>query len=385
MIFFALSVEDRFACNDRSISVHSYNKSQTAYEAEGLLGSPEKDIRGANIGKVIGAEVNSTQAALDRGLCTLGAPIAKRISMSFITLAVCQLAFTTDALHLCLLGGWVSMLGFRRPLMALLRDSYHVVDQNKFNSASPRLVKLTRAVATELTLLAVLMPLACFDLGAQLHEYIYCADASLNMGAICRAKIPERTMWALWKSCKSKGSYTQLASASQSILRRCDLIGEDELAGAVLPAPSRPLAYHFDFLEVFAGAALITSVVAGYGFSCGQPVDLSLSEEFSLEWVHVISWITFMLANNRLRGVMLSPPCTSFSIMRRPRLRSPATPYGFDLGNRQTMLGNVLACRAFQMFRVAYMNGCAAIIENPFSSYAVPAWLGSSQKASRYK
>lgn len=95
-----------------------------------------------------------------RKLVTLSAPPSKWISLSTITLQVSQLNYTTDALHLCLIGAWVSALGYRRPLLSLLDRSFHLVDQNAFDANHPRMIRLPRSVACELCLVATLMPLA---------------------------------------------------------------------------------------------------------------------------------------------------------------------------------------------------------------------------------
>ena len=87
----------------------------------------------------------------------------KRVPLSFMTLYLCNMAFTTGALHLCLLGAWVSVLTFRRPLMSILSKKYHLVDQFSIDQNDPKLVALPRGVATELVLLAALMPLASYS------------------------------------------------------------------------------------------------------------------------------------------------------------------------------------------------------------------------------
>ena len=122
--------------------------------------------------------VNSGEDATNRNLVTLSAPPCKRLSLSAITLQVSQLTHTTDSLHLCLLGAWVSALGYRRPLLSLLDRSFHLVDQNAFDANHPRMVKLPRAVACELCLVATLMPLAVTELSAPYHTEVFCSDAS---------------------------------------------------------------------------------------------------------------------------------------------------------------------------------------------------------------
>eukprot|EP00435_Cladocopium_sp_Y103_P033529 s567_g8.t1 len=81
--YFAASVEDVGTANEDSAAAACYSASQEAYNAAQLLGSPAKDERGGNEGKLIGAFVNSSTAALSRGLCTVGAPAEKRIGLSF--------------------------------------------------------------------------------------------------------------------------------------------------------------------------------------------------------------------------------------------------------------------------------------------------------------
>ena len=152
----------------------------------------------------------------------------------------------------------------------------------------------------------------------------------------------------------------------QTISKRLGLL--EELGPEVTTTVPRPIAFCYDFLEVFSGASTVSRALDALGFVVGPPVDLSISEEYNMEWVRVVSWITFMLAAKRLCSVMCEPPCTSFSIMRRPPLRSRLCPYGFSPRNQQTYLGNLLLCRSLQILRVALINGACAILESPFSA-----------------
>eukprot|EP00435_Cladocopium_sp_Y103_P060225 s990_g22.t1 len=374
--YFAASVESVDTANEHSLAANCYRVSQAAYESADLLGSPSKDEMGGNTGKLVGAFVNSGHEALSRGLCTVGSPAEKRIGISFITLILCSMAFTTDALHLCLLGGWVSILSFRRPLMSILSRCYHLVDQNTLDANVPKLVRLPRSAANELVLLAALAPLAVSDLGAEYLPYIYATDASMFKGAICQALQPAAVVRALWKSCKSKGSYTRILTPAELVLRSNGLFDEEKLEQKQPAGPERPLAYEYDFIEVFSGASLVSAAVGLYGWVVGPPLDIGISEEYNLASVHVIEWLTFLLASKRLKAVMVSPPCTTFSIMRRPRLRSRLCPFGFNLQDPQTMLGNVLGQRGAQILYIAAANDAAGILETTYSSYLkfLPGW-----------
>ena len=68
--------------------------------------SRRKDVVAEPEGKVIGAYVNGGPRAVDCGVCTVGAPAPKRLSLAMITLQVCSLAYTTLSLHRCIVGAW---------------------------------------------------------------------------------------------------------------------------------------------------------------------------------------------------------------------------------------------------------------------------------------
>lgn len=83
-------------------------KSRFTRAAEGLLGSEEKDVYDAAFAKVTVAELDSSDAVRALGPATLGSPRKKRLSLSFLSLKLAQLGWTTDSLHLCLLGGLIA-------------------------------------------------------------------------------------------------------------------------------------------------------------------------------------------------------------------------------------------------------------------------------------
>lgn len=103
--------------------------------------------------------------------------------------------------------------------------------------------------------------------------------------------------------------------------------------------PGRPLAFSFEFLEVFSGPSRVTDFVSSFGIICGQPLELSRSEEFNMKFPHLVEWITHLLAERILKAVLLMPPCTTFSIMRRLALRDRHHPYGYDPKHPQTQDG----------------------------------------------
>ena len=159
----------------------------------------------------------------------------------------------------------------------------------------------------ELTVLALLVSLAVSDLRSEASDFIYATDASLAKGAICRAPVNVDFAQFLWRISRSKGAYHRLMTPLQTISKRLGLL--EELGPDTPTSVPRPVAFCYDFLEVFSGASTVSRALDALGFVVGPPIDLSISEEYNMEWVRVVSWISFMLAAKRLCSVMCEPPC----------------------------------------------------------------------------
>ena len=373
--FYAVSVEKHGARASDSWSHGRLSRALDSYEHAALLGSPEKDLDAVDDGKVIGARLNSSKKALHQGVISVGAPLEKRLALSWITLQLVILGFSTDHLHLCLLGGWVSALLYRRPLMCILQTAFGLVDSSYSSSSPPRIIKLPHSVRDELIVLAVLAPLVLTNIGALFGSHAFATDASQDMGAIVSSPMSPQMQSLLFRVCASKGSYTRMQNARDRLLADEDF-DDDGQDYFPLPQPSRPLAFVYDFIEIFAGASTVTKVMADRGWRVGPPIELSLSSEFNMEFIHVISWLSWMISVGRVLSFMVEPPCTTFSIMRRPALRSRFCPFGFNVRDRQTMVGNLLAHRALLCLYLGHRFGVPGIFENPFSSLVrhLPSW-----------
>ena len=223
----------------------------------------------------------------------------------------------------------------------------------------------------------MLVPLFQANLSAGFGDYIYATDASESRGAVCRAPLSEDLQEVVSRVCKSKGSYTRLLRPEEKILRDLGEIEDGIEEGTLLqPRPTRALACRFHFIEVFAGAAVVTASLSALGMVCGPPLELYDSEEFDLKYVHLLEWLTYMLLAGHLDSCMVEPPCTSFSIMRRPSLRSKARPFGHNPDHYQTKDGNFLAHRGFQLLDSAESSGAPGLLETPNSSMLknLPSW-----------
>ena len=376
--YYAVSVEPLSKAPLESWSWSRMQSASRAYDSAHILGSPEKDVKAQSSGKVIGAFLNSTERALAQGLVTASAPVEKRLALSWISMQIAQLRWTTDSLHLCLLGGWVSCLLYRRPLMAIVQDAFSLVDQNAVNPDKPKLLQLPRKVADELVLLAVFAPMMASDLSATPHPFLFATDSSKDKGAIVATKLPADDMLLLHRACQSKGSYTRLSTRYSELqkFQGFETHEDVDIPSSKHPKIDRPMAYRFDFLEIFAGSARVTSFMDALGVVCGPPIDLSCSPEHDMQSPLLMNWLSHLIVEKLIKAFMIEPPCTTFSIMRRPALRSKEKPFGFNPSDVQTKTGNVLAHRGLQSLDLADRHGVVGLLETPFSSKLryLPSW-----------
>jgi len=145
--FFCISVEDQGTPAPQTSAFRAYQQAQQAYSFAGLLGSPEKDLCAVSEGKAIGAYVNASDRALSRGLCTVGAPVEKRLSLSILSLQLAQLPLTTFGMHSCVMGAWVSMMIYRRPLMSVFDHAFRLVANEDLATNNHVTTQQPRAVA----------------------------------------------------------------------------------------------------------------------------------------------------------------------------------------------------------------------------------------------
>ena len=372
--FFAISVEPNNSPPAESRAHLLHLQAQKAYQSEAILGSPSKDVIHADNAKVIGAYVDSRASTRRRGMVKIGYPPEKRYGLSWITLNVIQLQQITDSLHLSLLGGWVAALTFRRPMLGILNKAFLLVKEEHYDPKVPKILPLSRQICDELILLAVLHPMMCSNAGAKIPDGIYATDASLDKGAIVSTRIPENLFVAMFRTARNKGNYTRLMTAYERVT-------EDEPGYEEQTVP-RPVVSKYGFIEIFAGAAVVSEEMKKLGFLVLTPVELSSSSEFDVEASYVIEWITHLIAQGRVEAFMVEPPCTTFSIMRRPQLRSKMQPYGFNVEDPQTRTGTVLAQRGLQCMEVGGRYYTPGLFETPFSSKLryLPSWKDLEKK-----
>ena len=302
--------------------------------------------------------------------------------MSWLTLQLCQLNQTTDVLRLCVVGAWTSIAMYRRPLMSIFTAAHRLVDAALVESEHPRIVRLPRSVADELTVMSVLALLAVADVGALFEGRVFATDASEEKGAITSANVPITVVEKLWRSCKTKGAYSRLKTQHEILLDRLGI--RDEAAvddttqydtlSAFQPGPSKQLAFQYDFIEVYAGSARVSQAAARLGMRVGPPVDISYSGELDMTLTRVVAWLSYMLVSGNLGSIMVEPVCTTFFYHGEAGFEDKRCP--------KTLTGNLLALRALSLLHIAWRLFIPGLIEQPWTSLMrfLPPWQAIASK-----
>ena len=229
--FFALSCEDLESCRtepcEKSVSYKMFLRAKETYAKEGLLGSDDKDIAGSLKYKVCGGEINSSPGCVESGVVSLGAPGSKRYALSMLTMIAASWPYTTDSLHPCVVGSWISVLQLRRPAMAFINEMFRVIPPTELNPLAPRLRKLSRAAAQEMQIISCLSPILASNLAVPFSSRVFATDASMLKGGVVQAEVSPETAAVVWRTTPKKGDNVPMNSSFGAILRAHDALHEE--------------------------------------------------------------------------------------------------------------------------------------------------------------
>ena len=230
-------------------SIGRLKTAKQAYSDQCLIGSDEKDVIGADVFKFAGAEVVSSEESVRRGVVALGAPSSKRLGLALMSAAVASLRTTSDAVIASVVGSWVSVLLYRRPLMAVMNHLFQVIPPEELDTERSVLRPLRRSAAEELQILAVLAPVAMSNLAVPFSKEIYATDASNTGGGIAVADADEDVVKMAWRSADRKGGNVPLMRRTQAIIASHDVdfeeIPDDEEHKVIGASVSRPIGLHW--------------------------------------------------------------------------------------------------------------------------------------------
>jgi hypothetical protein len=163
-----------------------------------------------------------------------------------LTLKLVQIGYSTKQLLETIVGSWIFVLMFRRPLLSLLSDVFH--DGEKL----PRreIFQLSTAAKQELLLLCICAPFAYTNLRASPAsplDKIFCSDASIAGGGVCSANISQDCTLELCRVSEQRGFYARI---DNSALGAYMALQGEYLADASSIPKSLVEGFLWDFCEV---------------------------------------------------------------------------------------------------------------------------------------
>ena len=269
-------------------------RAKDVYEKEKLAGSDDKDVVGALMAKVCGAQLDSSLELVAEGWLDLVPPLEKRLSLAVLSAASASLPYTTDAVHASLVGSWISVMMLRRPCMSIFNEVFAVIPPAQLDTSRPRMWVLSRKAAEEMLIAACLSVVMVSNLAVPFKDEIYATDASNKKGGIVSAQVPSGLAEVLWRTAEKKAKNLPLAPVSAVVLQQHDEMYEQEEEPFVMPSPldfgeddaqvvvQRPLGLRFQFLEVCGGSGVVTHELIAQGVVCGPILDLSYSRQYDL-------------------------------------------------------------------------------------------------------
>ena len=242
---------DQFKLKTPLRDTEVFSRAEEAYKTVGLVQHPKKKQREATEGIFLGAEIDGVEGIVSSPRHRVGA-------LMLCTVLVAKKGHTTPRLLSSLLGCWINVLMFRRPLFAILSHVFSAGVECK----QDEVFKLDQQSRNELLALALLGPVCSTDLRVDVAPCVYSTDASPDGGGICVASEEPQVVGELWRHCEQRGYYTQLLNPAATLLAELNLEHLDEPLPEHDPRPldqvvrvPPPLAegYLYDCIELFRG------------------------------------------------------------------------------------------------------------------------------------
>ena len=338
-----------------------FDRATSAYSRVGLVSHPGKQKRFHTQGTILGADFDGV-----RGI--VSAPRSRILLLCLVTSLICSKGTCTRHLLNSLVGCWIHIILFRRPLLALMDAVFREGMDNKPHEV----FCLSSQLRHELMSLCLLAPCAQADLRAAFCPRIYAMDASPWGGGIVYADSTSVATAELWRHSEQRGYHTNLLSPAAATLEELGFDSSGALAFGV-PSnehdnPSRPShriprslqeGILFDCVELFRGSGNWSQCHADIGLRVHDGFDNSGHRLFFKDLSDNATFreVISLALRRVVREFHAGPPCMTFGTLRRPRLRSVSKPEGFDTTDPLTALHNSLARRTAMIGAIAILTG----------------------------
>ena len=193
-----LSIDDHMTAQVCTLDEHKsharlrdtviFEACDSAYPKVGLVQRPKKRRRDVTSGTFLGADVNGLDGLVSAPRHRIGV-------LSRLTSVVVRKGCCSSSLLSAVLGLWIHVLMFRRPLFAILQAVF--VDAR--HEPRDEVFALQRESVNELLCLCLLAQLAQSDLRAGYLPFLYAMDASPTGGGLCVSEMPASVVQELWR------------------------------------------------------------------------------------------------------------------------------------------------------------------------------------------
>ena len=256
-----------FKFPDRDTRV--FEQSNRAYSKVGLVSHPGKQRRFETEGVLLGADLDGIAGRVS-------APRSRILMLILVTSIVCRKGTCTRQMLSSILGCWIHVVLFRRPLLALIdalfKEGIHLGDNKTF--------RLSSQARHELMSLCILGTCAQADLRVSFCPRIYALDASPWGGGIVVSEATSAATSELWRHSEQRGYHTNLLGQAASCLKELgfDSAGEldqgfDDFRDCIpdqtqlrIPPPLRE-GFIYDCVELFRGSGNWSKAHESHGFS----------------------------------------------------------------------------------------------------------------------
>ena len=340
-----------------------FDQANQAYSRVGLVSHPGKQKRFQTEGTILGADFD--------GKCgRVSANRPRVLLLMWITAVVCLKGTCTRQFLCSLLGCWIHIVLFRRPLLSLIDALF----KEGFDRKPTEVFCLSNHAKHELISLCLLGPCAQADLRVSFAPKIYALDASPWAGGIVVADSNNHAVAELWRHSEQKGFYTHVLGPAGDTLKGLGLDSQEEQSLGLPPEQSfQSLSEKLDFrLPVSLDEGIIFDCVelfrgSGNWSTCHQQHGLVVHDGFEISGNRL--YFRDLSENSTFREVIAlalrkvvrewhaGPPSLTFSTLRHPRLRSKEKPWGFDPSESITAAHNLLARRTAMLGCIVVMSG----------------------------
>ena len=310
-----------------------FHLSAAAYRAVKLQRNEKKAKIACTKGTILGAEVDGI-----RGI--VSAPRDRVACLALLTAYTARQGCATPEMLDSLLGSWIHVLFFRRPLFSIM--------DHLFKESCPRrrceVFRLSPKSRNELFLLSVLGSAAQSDLRCEYAADLFCLDASPGAGlcALLRSDLNLPQSYGVDRNSEattpgwpvlSPASLLSTVSSIQvkHVWSRSPHDPSAQLYPQVFFRPKALAGRHFvDCIEIFASAGNWGLCHEEVGLRVHWGTHVSRGPKHGIFDAAAARELVSLAARRIVREWHAAVPCTSFGSLRQPRVRSRAAPAGFS-------------------------------------------------------